>query len=357
MKERIKYSGCVHVRGIFRRTWRPRHIEIDEEGIVRYFSSNSKERLDRALQLFSLPDFNRNDSQSENAVRTKLQEFHDEEESFRRERSLKELPHHIHDHRPKAIMTIVCARLIDEKSIRDMHIGLPQGTYGFVFTAKQFLNAPSSDDNAENFDESHHFNSSLDHDHFSISRDYLCSVSSLEEAKKWVKILNWARKVTRESSCDRNYDTSDLVVDNDENHSTEDAIITSFNTRASKLEGNGDLSRSIMSYTIVSKVSGFKLGIEKWNRLIGIDCEFFFEIQLLLLDSKQLKNRKRKRPDHDKTGWEIKEYTIYRSFIEVKCLIEELQSSGYNTDFVQTNLGDCESLASSPKFSKPLLAD
>lgn len=347
MKERIRYSGCVYVRGIFRKnTWRPRHIEIDEEGIVRYFSSNSKERLDRALQLFSLPDFEGNDK-------------HDVDETF--QRSLENLPHHVHDHRPKAIMTIVCARLIDEKSIRDMNVGLPQGTYGFVFTGRKVLNAALGD-NTEHFDESHHFSKILkngEQDHFSTSRDYLCSVASLDEAEKWVKVLKWASKVAGELYCDSNDDSEDgelhdqgqnhLVLDEDDNDSVDDTSITSFNTSATKCKGGNNPSRNTMSYTIVSKVSRSKVGITKWNRVMGLNCEIFYEIKLLLLDSKKLKTRRRKRKESDESGWKLHEYTIYRSLTEIQYLIEELKSSGYNTTIVENNLYDLDSPITFPK--------
>jgi len=340
MKHRIKYSGCVHVRGIFRRTWRPRHIEIDQEGIVRYFCSNSKERLDRALQIFSLPDFKANDNQTVCEVDNEFQEVN-YEESVHCQQSLEGLPHHIHDHRPKAVMTIARARLLDESSIRDMHIGLPQGTYGFVFTGRQIVHSALGDDNVENDDESNHLTSSFrngDQEHFSISRDYLCSVASLEEAKQWVQILNWASKVAGELSCNtkefeiQGQSSNNLVLDEDEHDFVDDAITA--NLTASKHKGS---SKSI-SYIIVSKVPGFKLGIKNWTRLIGIDCEIYYEIKLLLLDSTQLKLRERKRQEYNQSGWEIREFTIYRSLTEIQCLIEELKISGYNTDIVKSSL-------------------
>jgi hypothetical protein len=130
--------------------------------------------------------------------------------------SIQTLYHRIHDHRPKAVMTILSARLIDVTTLRDMHVGLPKGTYGFVFCGRQIFTEmqshvfESSDNPSDVLDtqsvsgDYFEINGDICHplsilnvsDHyFDASRDYLCSVSTEEEARKWVAALKWAAKV------------------------------------------------------------------------------------------------------------------------------------------------------------------
>ena len=375
-----KHSGAVQVRGMIRRVWRPRYLEIDQDGVLRYYeaampdpnvSAVSKSRdISMEMQAFSLPDLKQldqestsanigvktndtqhapNNNESTSAINTHSRNIYDDDavhvtrnvmnnseqydqnnhcddhviveppsltynnitKSFSKESmgiqskmgswdninmlssmpssttsdsenetaadknievmlqaesemdtvilqrkksdtdlapvpvethippkpAQKETLHHqIHDHRPKAVMTILSARLIDVSSLRDVHVGLPKGTHGFVFCGRQIFSERGAhgygfgQSDGYNYDGtsssySHSYlgeTGSITDDHFEIrddichplsilsandqyfdaSRDYLCSVGTKEEAKMWVKALKWAANVASSQDVD-----------------------------------------------------------------------------------------------------------------------------------------------------------
>jgi hypothetical protein len=67
---------------------------------------------------------------------------------------------------PKCVMQILEARIIDPTTLRDMHVGLPAGSFGFVFLARPSCLGTTMESTP--------------------TRDYLCAVSTLEEAQSWV---------------------------------------------------------------------------------------------------------------------------------------------------------------------------
>jgi hypothetical protein len=127
----IRHSGRAHIRGKIRRIWRPRYLELMDNGLVRYFEC-------------------------------------DEEEVAGRDRD------HI-NMIPKCTLQVFRARIIDVTTLRDVHVGLPRGTYGFLFHARRLV----FDDLCVNGDPNE-------------SRDFLCHVPNLEEAQSWVVALQWA---------------------------------------------------------------------------------------------------------------------------------------------------------------------
>jgi len=210
-------------------------------------------------------------------------------------------PHQIHEHRPKAIMSILSARTIDGNALRDiMHIGLPKHQFGFVFrgqplfspssvcnpiqlplvdtTAAAYSNSNSNrryhnssnstthpkNESGNHQQQHHHDNTNnnnntkssnttrnnptpsshpnsnslppldaallqnqqeqicrslsilaTEHDYFATSREYLCAVSTLEEAESWVVALRWAAEVTsaKKKRRRRNMNLSGLGMD------------------------------------------------------------------------------------------------------------------------------------------------
>ena len=127
----IRHSGRAHIRGKIRRIWRPRYLELMDNGLVRYYEC-------------------------------------DEEEVAARDRE------HI-NMIPKCTLQVFRARIIDVTTLRDVHVGLPRGTYGFLFHARRLV----FDDLCINGDPNE-------------SRDFLCHVPTLEEAQSWVVALQWA---------------------------------------------------------------------------------------------------------------------------------------------------------------------
>lgn len=123
----IRHSGRAHVRGKIRRVWRPRYLEVWDNGLVRYYEENDSRRCI-----------------------------------------------------PRYTLIIFEARILDATTFRDMHVGLPTSTYGFMFRGQRLLSSASemlqcSPD-------------AVQHD----QRDFLCAVASLEEAQMWVVALQWA---------------------------------------------------------------------------------------------------------------------------------------------------------------------
>jgi len=352
------YGGAVQVRGMIRRIWRPRYLEIDDDGVLRYYEAAADSPrtgtgmvrgvgrdISQEMQAFSLPDLqiayansnpnsksNNNGSGSKSEIKVAatspresgeglevelehvmIPPSHQDEgststsmnhveswdeikrhgsagaisssssekisdESIHEKNSVENLQvkargsagaiatsspkkkysrgkhegtttpkkqhppkvqtiprHHIHSHRPKSTMTILSARMINVASLRDIHVGLPKGSHGFVFCGRQifddslhnsgagdididngngngsrtglggYLNDVNAgtDDQFEIRDDICHplsILSNVDNDYFDSSRDYLCSVETEEEAKNWVQKLKWAAHQARNKS-------------------------------------------------------------------------------------------------------------------------------------------------------------
>ena len=270
--------------------------------------------------------------------------------------------HQIHDHRPKAVMTILSARLINIQSLRDVHVGLPKGTHGFVFCGRQIFSekdaygysyggvngsgssATQSVSGTDNFQISNDICHplsilSVNDQYFDTSRDYLCSVATEGEAKTWVAALKWAASVAianqsverlarigREGN--RGLEGNEISIRGSFDDAFDDVARSPIGspTRSGArrrvlddlIMGNDDFSetdftRSLFNdastvmtdpsvpdrYTIVTKVRKCNVKQTDWVRLIGFKCEIVFEIELLLLSTDHLVNRSKIRNDSD----------------------------------------------------------
>lgn len=154
----IRHSGHVQVRGRIRRVWRPRHLELLADGHLKYYD------------------------QETNALKYTLQ--------------------------------ISSARILDGTTLRDLHVGLPRGTFGFLIRGQRVWNEETerlpSYERSSKGGTGHHFHpyastantGALVSESFVLAeapepvRDYLCAVDSLEEAQMWVVALQWAATVT-----------------------------------------------------------------------------------------------------------------------------------------------------------------
>lgn len=110
MESPVRHSGRVLVRGRYRRVWRPRRLALLDHGVVQY-------------------------------------SYYEEPSSV-------------------LVLWINACRILDATTLRDMHVGLPRGAFGFVFLATNGAHEPE--------------------------REYFCAVSTLEEAQAWVVALQWA---------------------------------------------------------------------------------------------------------------------------------------------------------------------
>ena len=271
------------------------------------------------------------------------------------------LHHHVHKHRAKAVMTILSTRIIDINSLRDIHVGLPHGKYGFVFCGRShFSNSDFDgtdyDDHNDGRDDICHPLSILssDHDYFDTSRDYLCAVNTLEEAQNWVAALRWAANLakakTSRNQCDPYFDENSLSDEasigrtlsansigssyspsrrkNYLNGLRHNSITLSIEDERSVSSGEHVSSASISNgIAIVSKVSTIQLELSNHKRLFGFVFDIKYEVKMLLLCNIRLSNRSRKRKASDfgnGKNWSVQERTIYCTKKQLLDLIQKL---------------------------------
>jgi hypothetical protein len=131
----IRHSGRIHIRGQFRRVWRPRYLELCDSGMVRYYELPPTADV-------TLPEDS--DFDHVNMI-------------------------------PKDTLVMYHARIIDVTTLRDLHVGLPGGSFGFLFRGQRLLTTELMVNPEPN-----------------PPREYFCAVSTLEEAQTWVVALQWA---------------------------------------------------------------------------------------------------------------------------------------------------------------------
>jgi hypothetical protein len=187
----IRHAGRAHIRGKIRRVWRPRYLELLDQGTVRYYE------LPATADITSGKN---SDGDHVNMI-------------------------------SKYTLAIYHARILDVTTLRDIHVGLPRGSFGFLFRGQRLMHTtmesttqtPSNTNtNAATSPLSTSASppsqtpppallvpsmSSLNVISSVSScrqgkeegagvvkeqRDFLCAVSSLEEAQTWVVALQWA---------------------------------------------------------------------------------------------------------------------------------------------------------------------
>ena len=170
----IRHAGRCHVRGQIRRVWRPRYLELCDHGLVRYYE---------------LPDNdnnNNNNNRNSKNNNSQAEQFQPSSSSTSSSSSSLNRSTMI----PKCTLQVLQVRIIDVTTLRDMHVGLPRGTFGFCLSGIRQL-VMESDCKPE---PSH------------LERDFLCAVGTLEEAQSWVVALQWAASVSLARSWDSDDD-------------------------------------------------------------------------------------------------------------------------------------------------------
>jgi hypothetical protein len=146
----IRHSGRAHIRGKIRRIWRPRYLELCDKGLVRYYELPPTADV-------TMPE--ESDWQHINMV-------------------------------IKDTLIIYHARIIDVTTLRDLHVGLPRGSFGFLFRGQRlFVNDLLSKKNQDP----------------DAPREYFCAVSTLEEAQTWVIALQWAAAMCKKNRIAETY--------------------------------------------------------------------------------------------------------------------------------------------------------
>lgn len=174
----IRHAGRALVRGKFRRVWRPRYLEVRDNGLLSYYECPTLGTpTGGALDVFVETPTSSDDNKQ-----------------------------------PKCTLWIHHARVIDPTTLRDMHVGLPRGAYGFLFHGHRiddgWAEATASMATGGEQDllqdglqllsmgQACQGGNTID----ATPRDFLCAVDSLEEAQSWVVALQWAASMGRDNS-------------------------------------------------------------------------------------------------------------------------------------------------------------
>eukprot|EP00751_Fragilariopsis_kerguelensis_P045437 CAMPEP_0170984348 /NCGR_PEP_ID=MMETSP0736-20130129/4794_1 /TAXON_ID=186038 /ORGANISM="Fragilariopsis kerguelensis, Strain L26-C5" /LENGTH=813 /DNA_ID=CAMNT_0011407997 /DNA_START=143 /DNA_END=2585 /DNA_ORIENTATION=+ len=214
----------------------------------------------------------------------------------------------------KDALIIHYARIIDVTTLRDLHVGLPRGSFGFLFRGQRIgnpnnnLNTAPSDFNIGS--DCGSLNSAfvdMQHDDVvaqSCSTNPVGGVSTLEEAQSWVIALQWSvavcqktmlRHSVNEGDIDHNIITSEGKRNNDGDDSSNRNInrnsegkidsmptITPITTKITTAK-NKNLPK--LGRILVTKVYGF--------RIIRIN-KVAYEVCLLLIEKKSNKIEERR---------------------------------------------------------------
>mmetsp|Transcript_32838 Transcript_32838/g.49532 ORF Transcript_32838/g.49532 Transcript_32838/m.49532 type:complete len:735 (+) Transcript_32838:140-2344(+) len=254
----VRHSGRAHVRGKIRRVWRPRYLELMDNGLVRYFECENTNPLD--------------DDNSSYQVSTP----------------------------PKCTLKIYHARIIDVTTLRDVHVGLPRGTYGFLFHG---LKASLEDGCGRG---------SLQDS--PTPRDFLCAVATLEEAQSWVVALQWATSLRRsdweEMDDDLFATTSTLFTGCLDIKKLDSVTADRQQTRTTK----SPPKKTLVGKTVVPKVHSVNI-----VRKTGTTMQIAYKIQLLVLQKKE------RSP--------IEERSLLRTSSEIDLLLKRLmKDTSSNTE-------------------------
>ena len=159
----IRHSGRCHIRGKIRRIWRPRYLELYDSGLVRYYELPITADV-------TLPEVS--DVDHVNMI-------------------------------PKDTLVIYHARIIDVTTLRDLHVGLPGGSFGFLFRGQRQLT-----------------NELMTNPEPNPPREYFCAVSTLEEAQTWVVALQWSAVVCQQQRRINNnsFNSSSCSIDMSNHH-------------------------------------------------------------------------------------------------------------------------------------------
>jgi Protein ENHANCED DISEASE RESISTANCE 2, C-terminal len=189
-----RFAGPVHVRGKIRRIWRLRYLELCDDGLLRYYDELPADHV------VDLDTF-----QGNNMILSSVGGSTGMYSTASVESDSSP---------PKYTLHISNARILDATTLRDMHVGLPRGTYGFVFRGERIsvdttpeehgvssmlssaimrgLQSSPTMERILGGDLYHSYYSMPNSNNISVPRDYYGAVNTLEEAQMWVVALQWA---------------------------------------------------------------------------------------------------------------------------------------------------------------------
>eukprot|EP00535_Pseudo-nitzschia_heimii_P008340 CAMPEP_0197190034 /NCGR_PEP_ID=MMETSP1423-20130617/20874_1 /TAXON_ID=476441 /ORGANISM="Pseudo-nitzschia heimii, Strain UNC1101" /LENGTH=867 /DNA_ID=CAMNT_0042642313 /DNA_START=103 /DNA_END=2703 /DNA_ORIENTATION=+ len=276
----IRHSGRAHIRGKIRRVWRPRYLELCDSGFIRYY------------ELPPLADITMPEEEDWQHVNMVI----------------------------KDTLIIHYARIIDVTTLRDLHVGLPRGSFGFLFrgqrvgcdlsnSSKDFLFTGGS--SIRQVGQNAFVDMQRDVMTQSCStnpvggemnppREYFCAVSTLEEAQSWVIALQWSVKACKNTLLRLN---SQSENEDSTSKSVGDFHGTNFEAKNKRFrDGNGEKiidlqsTRSNTGRILVTKVCGFRTvraDIIKASTYL-FRWEVAYEVALLLVVHRKSKIEERR---------------------------------------------------------------
>ena len=218
----------------------------------------------------------------------------------------------------KDTLTIHHARIIDVTTLRDLHVGLPRGSFGFLFRGQRVGCIPHNSSNNDFLFTGSSIsevgqNSFVDlrqdlaaqscstnpvGGELNPPREYFCAVSTLEEAQSWVIALQWSVKVCQETLLRLNSltenETDNVILDyNVEARNSNDEKSMETQSETSRV-GNNTSSNS--GRILVTRVRGFRT-VRADN--LKANTYFFrwevaYEVALLLIENNKNKMEERR---------------------------------------------------------------
>jgi hypothetical protein len=355
----IRHAGRAFIRGRFRRVWRPRYLELWDNGLVRYFE---------------LPLSTTTAMTTTNENNSELQPIEERADNNTNHNSTAPLRF------PKATLRIFHARILDVTTFRDMQVGLPHGSYGFLFHAqREFEDAVAKAAvsprrrNSHDPIQSHNALSACHPTELAMMtpRDYMCAVDTLEEAQAWVVALQWAALQESNWSSGANtplergwsFDSCDQVTmmeptrEQTANHDDDNDVTTTTTTSAATTSNNSPSTNKFetpsslhdaATHNRLGKIVITKCRRYRWVRVLsGAGQEPVWDVayeidMLLLVKIRRARSRRKKRTPPDGTNddgatgdnqnaknaaldsWTVQEWSLLRTASDVELLLENL---------------------------------
>jgi hypothetical protein len=252
----------------------------------------------------------------------------------------------------KDTLIIHHARIIDVTTLRDLHVGLPRGSYGFLFRGQR-IGGGGGDGGVGGGNNNIGVGDVLGQQHYSSAfadmqscstkpvgggevnppREYFCAVSTLEEAQSWVIALQWSVAVCQKTMLRHSLSDSDNDNDTDNDYNNNitregkrnnnDGRIDNAKTMtatATTTAANNKQSKS--GRILVTKIYGFRIiRVDNPTKSImtkrrsDFHCccwEVAYEVALLLVE---------------KTGNKVEERRILLTTMQLGVMLEEMSKS------------------------------
>ena len=305
--ERSRHSGNVRVRGLIVRKWRPRYLELCADGTLRYYecggataaatsASEHAQSMDAAVAdaPAELNDVTSDEILDGWQTLTRADASDQRRAADDTDDKSARCNGSSYGHRPKATMLVLHARAIDPTSMKDLHVGLPAGRFGFMFRGRA-LSSPTTKGSPALLDADAD-GGGVQESSRDAARDYFCYVNTAEEGDAWIVALRWAATMTKLS--DRAALTCSIG-----------SLTSSSTSGAPPSTPDDDSSDTIIITSVRSQQT-------VWRRMAM--PESCFEIRTLLLQ---------RSSENAAIAARGEERIVHRSCAELLCLIADLSGN------------------------------